>query len=69
MRVTDKERLYVQQVLDSQFRSSSGSMMTRRLEEKFTEVYHVKYAIAHINGTATLHSALAAAPGWALGMR
>lgn len=61
MRVTDKERLYVQQVLDSQFRSSSGSMMTRRLEEKFTELFQVKYAIAHINGTATLHSALVAA--------
>ncbi len=58
MRVTDLERLFVQQVLDSQFRSSAGSLMTQRLEQKFAEIFQVRYAIAHINGTATLHSAL-----------
>lgn len=35
--------------------------MTRRLEEKFAELFGVKYAISHINGTATMHSALVAA--------
>lgn len=61
MRITDRERAYVSEVLDSQFRTSSGGKMTRRLEEKFAEMFGVKYAISHVNGTATLHSALAAA--------
>ena len=35
--------------------------MTKRLEEKFAELFGVKYAISHVNGTATMHSALVAA--------
>jgi perosamine synthetase len=60
-RITEKERAYVAEVLDSEFRSSAGSNMTGRLERKFAEVYGVKYAISFINGTATLHTALLAA--------
>lgn len=60
MRISEKERAYVSEVLDSQFRASAGSIMTRRLEEKFAELFGVKYAISHINGTVTMHSALAA---------
>ncbi len=60
-RIGQKEREYVLEVLDSQFRSSAGSNMTGRLEKAFAERIGVKYAIAHINGTATMHSALAAA--------
>jgi len=60
-RIGKKERQYVLEVLDSQFRSSAGSNMTSRLEKAFAERIGVKYAIAHINGTATIHSALAAA--------
>lgn len=60
-RIGDKEREYVLEVLDSQFRSSAGSNMTNRLEKEFAKRFGVKYAIAHINGTATMHSALAAA--------
>jgi perosamine synthetase len=60
-RISKKERAYVSEVLDSQFRTSAGSLMTQRLEEKFAGLFGVKYAISHVNGTATLHSALAAA--------
>lgn len=60
-RITDLERQYVLEVLDTQFRSSKGSLMTRRLEEKFAAVHGVRFAIAHMNGTATLHAALVAA--------
>lgn len=60
-RIGEKERQYVLEVLDSQFSSSAGSNMTNRLEKEFAERFGVKYAIAHINGTATMHSALAAA--------
>lgn len=61
MRITDRERKYVQEVLDAQFRSSAGTKMTARLERTFAETFGVEYAISHVNGTATLHSALAAA--------
>lgn len=60
-RIGDKEKEYVMEVLETQFRASAGSTMTNRLERAFAEKFGVKYAIAHVNGTATLHSALAAA--------
>jgi perosamine synthetase len=60
-RIGDKERDYVLQVLEAQFRSSAGSMMTKRLEETFAAKFNVKYAISFINGTATMHAALVAA--------
>lgn len=60
-RIGEKERQYVAEVLDAQFRSSAGSMMTKRLEEAFARLFKVKYAVSFINGTATMHAALAAA--------
>ena len=60
-RITEKERDYVMEVLDSGFRTSAGGFMTKRLEEKFAEKFKVKYAISFINGTATLHAGLVAA--------
>lgn len=60
-RVTARERAYVQEVLDGGFRSSTGSAMTGRLEAEFARVFGSAYAISFINGTATLHAALAAA--------
>ncbi len=60
-RISEKEYQYVSEVLDNYFRTSSGSIMSTRLEKAFAEKFNIKYAISHINGTATLHSALAAA--------
>ena len=59
-RVTDLEKQYVLEVLDTQFRTSKGSMMTKRLEALFAEKFDSKYAISFVNGTATMHAALAA---------
>lgn len=59
-RVGDKERQYVEEVLSYNFRSSKGSVMTKRLEEAFAKKFDSKYAIAFANGTATLHIALEA---------
>jgi perosamine synthetase len=59
-RISELERRYVAEVLDTGFRSSQGSAMTRRLETRFAEWCGVRYAIAHVNGTATLHTALVA---------
>jgi perosamine synthetase len=60
-RITDRERAYVQEVLDGAFRTSAGSGMTTRLERKFAERFQSRYAISFINGTATMHAALVAA--------
>jgi len=59
-RVTELEKQYVLEVLDTQFRTSKGSMMTKRLEALFAEKFDSKYAISFVNGTATMHAALAA---------
>jgi perosamine synthetase len=60
-RITEKERSYVLEVLEGQFSSAANGKMTKRFEEKFAEVFGVKYAISHVNGTATMHTALVAA--------
>lgn len=60
-RIGDLERAYVEQVLASDFRVSAGSIMTSRLEKAFAELVGARYAIAFVNGTATMHAALAAA--------
>lgn len=59
-RIGEKEREYVLEVLDGQFRASRSGGMTARLEEAFAGKFNVKYAITHTNGTATLHAALLA---------
>lgn len=60
-RIGKKEQIYIQEVLNGQFSSSNTYQMVTRLEKKFAEKFHVKHAVAMVNGTATLHMALEAA--------
>lgn len=59
-RIGELEEKYVKEVLDTQFRSSKGSMMTKRCEETFAKSLGITYAIAFCNGTVSLHTALEA---------
>lgn len=59
-RISDMERKYVQEVLDTDFRSSGGAVMMRRLEETFSKRFGMVYGISFNNGTATMHAALEA---------
>lgn len=59
-RVSRRERRYVREVLDSEFRSSKATNMVSRVESAFAKFNGNKYAIACTNGTATLHTALEA---------
>lgn len=59
-RITELERQYVNEVLDTDFRSSSGSTMMRRLEQAFSQRYGMSYGISFVNGTTTMHAALEA---------
>lgn len=60
-RISLPERRYAAEVLDTEFRSSKGAAMCSRLEKAFCERFGVRYAISFVNGTATMHAALAAA--------
>lgn len=59
-RIGELEERYVKEVLDTQFRSSKGSMMTKRCEEAFAKSIGATYAISFCNGTVSLHTALEA---------
>lgn len=60
-RIGAPERKYVEEVLASDFSNSKNPGMLTRFEKAFAERVGTKYAIAHVNGTTTLHSALFAA--------
>jgi perosamine synthetase len=60
-RFGEEEIRYVKEVLDSGFGASTMGGMNQRLEEAFAKRFGVRYAINHCNGTATMHSCLAAA--------
>jgi perosamine synthetase len=60
-RVSEKAREYVQQVLDFGFHNASSPGFLEKLERTFAAKFGAKYGIHHVNGTATMHSALIAA--------
>lgn len=59
-RISKLEREYVSQVLDDSFATSLNSVFCNRLENSFASKFNAKFAISHCNGTATMHTALAA---------
>ena len=60
-RVSSKALEYLREVVEYGFGNASGPDMGMRFEQAFAKRLGVKYAIAHCNGTATMHSCLAAA--------
>ena len=58
VRIGSRERKYVEEVLTSGFSNSKNVGMIGRFEKTFAKKIGTKFAIAHVNGTATLHSAL-----------
>lgn len=54
------ERKYLAEALDNGFSTSLNSVFNSRFEQRFSQVYGVPFAIGHVNGTATLHTALVA---------
>jgi perosamine synthetase len=59
-RIGDNELEYLRQLLESGFPGSANVSFLAKLEAAFAEKFDCQYAISHANGTATLHSALAA---------
>lgn len=59
-RITELEKKYLLEALSNEFATSLNSVFCNRLEKAFAEKFKSKYAISHANGTATMHTALAA---------
>jgi perosamine synthetase len=59
-RISDLEKSYVIEALENGFRTSLSTVFNTRLEKKFCEVFKANYSISHVNGTATMHTALLA---------
>ena len=51
---------YILEVLDSENLERKSNPFVNRFEEKFSNIFQSKYAIAHNSGTSTLHSCLSA---------
>jgi perosamine synthetase len=69
LRMGTKEREYVMDVIDNEFRTSHNSKYNSRLETDFAARWSTPgepplYGIGHNNGTCTMHTAL-----WAAGLR
>lgn len=59
-RISKLEKKYVNEALNNQFRTSLNSIFCSKLEKIFCEKFNSKYSISCVNGTATMHIALAA---------
>jgi perosamine synthetase len=60
-RISARERELVDEVLATDFRSTTGGLMINRLEQAFAEAVDARFAISFVNGTATMHAGLLAA--------
>lgn len=59
-RFSEIEKKYVLEALDNEFTTSNNSIFCNRMEKKFAEIHNVHFAIGQVNGTQTMHTALAA---------
>jgi perosamine synthetase len=59
-RISKLEREYVAKALDNAFATSLNSVFNNKLEKEFAQRFNARFAIGHCNGTATMHTALAA---------
>jgi perosamine synthetase len=59
-RISDLEKKYVLEALDNEFATSLNSVFCNRLEKAFSEKFKSGFSINHVNGTATMHTALVA---------
>lgn len=59
-RFTELEKKYVLEAIDNEFNTSKNSVFNNLLEQSFRDLFNVKFAIGHVNGTQTMHTALVA---------
>ena len=59
-RIDKLEEEYLIDVLSNQFETSKNNIYCSKLENEFNKLLDSKFSINHVNGTATMHTALAA---------
>ena len=59
-RISDLEKSYVLEVLESEFRGSKTTGMVGRAEAAFSRQFDKKFSMGFVNGTGTLHTAIEA---------
>jgi perosamine synthetase len=59
-RFSEIEKKYAIEAIENEFNTSKNSIFNNKLEAKFAETFNAKYAIGHVNGTQTMHTALVA---------
>lgn len=59
-RFTELEKKYAREAVENEFSTSKNSLFNNRLEAEFKKLFGIDYAIGHVNGTQTMHTALAA---------
>lgn len=57
-RISEREKKYVLEALDNEFSTSKNGVFTSKMESKFSDIFKYEYSISHVNGTATMHTAL-----------
>ncbi|MBF0205444.1 MAG: DegT/DnrJ/EryC1/StrS family aminotransferase [Oligoflexia bacterium] len=57
-RISDIEKKYVMEALDNEFASSKNNVFNQRMEIAFSKKIGASFSIGHVNGTATMHTAL-----------
>ena len=57
-RISDLEKSYVLEVLESEFRGSKTTGMVGRAEAAFSRQFDKKFSMGVVNGTGTLHTAM-----------
>ena len=57
-RISSLEKKYVLDALENEFSTSKNSIYNNKLENAFADLFNRKFAIGHVNGTATMHTAL-----------
>lgn len=57
-RFSDIEKKYAIEAIENEFQTSKNNIFCSRLEKKFAEIHNVSFAINHVNGTQTMHTAL-----------
>jgi perosamine synthetase len=59
-RISNLEKEYVIEALNNEFKTSKNGVFNKKLELEFSSLFNSDFAVAHVNGTATMHTALVA---------
>ncbi len=57
-RISELEKKYALDALNNEFATSKNSIYNLKMEKAFSDVFGCNFSLGHVNGTATMHTAL-----------